>query len=96
MHPVLSRLPVVAASAAPIALADSVVSDEHIAFVVLLVGTVTTVAGLMAWIDYRIEKKNRAQTRLVMNEIRHLRQMLALKLEAPELADLQIELDGGE
>lgn len=79
---VLAALPPAAAGAVAQA---GVASDEHVKFATLLVGTVVTVAGLIAWIDSRIAKATNAQTKIFQAELRHLREILAVKLEAPEL-----------
>ena len=86
-----SRIAVVLSSAAAPVVASGVFEDEHVRFTAMLVSTVVVVAGLIAWIDRRIEKRIKdhaaqeealSQTRhtVLMSEIRHLR----IEMRLPE------------
>jgi hypothetical protein len=81
---------VVASAAAPGAAAA--LSDEHTQLVSVLVATVAVVAGLIAWIDRRIDKRVKAHEAheaeldderhaALLGEIRHVRELLRLPPE---------------
>jgi hypothetical protein len=87
----ISRVAVVFSSAAAPMVAGNVFDDEHVRFTAMLVSTVAVVAGLIAWIDRRIEKRikdhanqeeavSASRHTILMGEIRHLR----IEMRLPE------------
>ncbi len=76
------------AVAAPLAVgaeAAEALADEHVKLLAYLAGTVVAVVAVIAWIDRRIDKKNAAQTRLLIKEMRAWQRLLAVRLGVREL-----------
>lgn len=71
---------------APVAMGAAAVTDDKVYFVGILVATVVGVAGVIAWIDSRIDRRIRDHTETdqarhaeVMREIKHLRELFAVE-----------------
>ena len=76
---------ILASMAAETAAGAAVASSEHVGFVALLVATVGIVAGAIAWIDSRIEKRIAAHSQEdvlrhseVLNSVEHLKELLSV------------------
>jgi hypothetical protein len=88
VHPFASIGTLIAAVATPIAAgaaAGEVFADEHIRFLVSVVAGVVSVVGGLAWLDHRMAKKTKAQTRVFLREMRGFQRLLAVRLGMPEL-----------
>jgi hypothetical protein len=81
---------VVGAPVAAGAASSEVFADEPIRFLVSVVAGVISVVGGLAWLDHRIAKKNKAQTRVLMRELRAFQRLLSVRLGLPELAPPEI------
>jgi hypothetical protein len=87
-------------TAAPIAVnaaAGEVFGDEHLRLIVSLVATVGVVVAAVTWMRDQTEgqikkhaREDRQRHRAVLQEIRHVRELLAIKLDAPEFAPQQV------
>lgn len=92
-----------ASVAAPLigsALASEIVSNDKIAFVAILVGTVGVVVAIVSWVNNQIKsqikahsKEDRVRHIAIMAEIRHMRELLSLKFGLPGPGPLEVEED---
>ncbi len=65
-------------------------SADEVEMIALMVGAVVSVAGVIAWVDRRIDKKIKASDEIdlvrhqqIRGELRHLAQLISIQLKIP-------------